>query len=414
MIWRMAWRNLWRHRTRTLTMGSAVAFSYALFLVSMGVGDDGHNQMLEEAAEGAGGDVLVHADGYWEQRSSDLVIRHADSVLSTLREVPGVARVLPRVLVDGLVSSPVGNRPVILMGIDPERETVFRDLADDVGRGKWLTESERDDPLLLGATLAEKLELELGDRVVLTASDPDGEVVRALFHLTGVLETGIPQMDESWAVTTLPAAQEAMGMEGILTQVGVTLGAERPADSVAAVIRTAVDATGNGLEVLTWREAVPEMVAFIEIDDAFLYIYILVIFAVVAFAIANTFLMAVMERVRELGLLNALGLRGGGVARLLLAETALLTLLALAVGFLVGYGGHLAIDHWGIPVAAYGVEDLEVSGVDFADMTMRSHLNPLKWTLATLGVALVSVASALYPAWRASRLVPAEAMRFYE
>jgi ABC-type lipoprotein release transport system permease subunit len=200
----------------------------------------------------------------------------------------------------------------------------------------------------------------------------------------------------------------------MLTQVGVTLGEDASADSVAAAIRTAVGATDNGLEVLTWRDAVPEMVAFIEIDDAFLYIYILVIFAVVAFAIANTFLMAVMERVRELGLLNALGLRGGGVASLLLAETALLTLLALAVGFAVGYGGHLAIDHWGIPVAAYGVEDMEVSGVDFADMTMRSHLDPLKWTLATLGVALVSLASALYPAWRAARLAPAEAMRFYE
>ena len=260
----------------------------------------------------------------------------------------------------------------------------------------------------------EKLDLELGDRVVLTATDPEGEIVRALFHLVGVLGSGIPQVDDGWAVTTLAAAQEAVGMEGRLTQVGLVLEAGAEPDSVAPAVHAATDAAGNGLEVLTWREAVPEMVAFIEVDDAFLYIYIVVIFAVVAFAIANTFLMAVMERVREFGLLNALGLRGAGVGRLLLAETALLTLLALTAGFLVGYGGHLAIDHWGIAISAWGMEDVEVSGVDFADMVMRSRLNPLKWTLATVGVAVVTMASALYPAWRASRLAPAEAMRFYE
>jgi len=168
------------------------------------------------------------------------------------------------------------------------------------------------------------------------------------------------------------------------------------------------------LEVLTWQEAVPEMVGFIEIDDAFLYIYLVVIFAIVAFAIANTFLMAVMERVREFGLLNALGLRGGGVARLLLTETFLMTCLAMAIGFVLGFAGHLAASRWGIPVAMWGVDEMELSGVDFSSLVMRSKINPLKWFSASVLVALVTLGSALYPAWRASRFQPAEAMRFYE
>jgi ABC-type antimicrobial peptide transport system permease subunit len=124
--------------------------------------------------------------------------------------------------------------------------------------------------------------------------------------------------------------------------------------------------------------------------------------------------MAVMERVREFGLLNALGLRGGGIARLLLAETVLMTLLAMAVGFTIGYAGHLAIAHWGIPVSAWGVDDMEISGVDFASMVMRSTITPVKWTVASIMVAVITLGSAVYPAWRASRLAPAEAMRFYE
>ncbi|MFO8174402.1 MAG: hypothetical protein R6T96_08985 [Longimicrobiales bacterium] len=174
MLWRMAWRNLWRHRTRTVIMTSAVAFSYALFLVSMGMGDDGHQQMLDAAAEGAGGDILVHADGYWASRSSDLVIRNAEEILPSIASTQGVETAIPRVIVNGLVSSPVGNRPLMLQGIDPMRELALRDFSEDMKEGEYLTESTRDDPLVLGVTIVEKLELELGDRVVVTASGLTG------------------------------------------------------------------------------------------------------------------------------------------------------------------------------------------------------------------------------------------------
>ena len=413
MLWRIAWRNLWRHRTRTLTMTSAVAFSYGLCLFSMGIGDDGHQQMLNEAAEGAGGDILVHADGYWENKSSDLVIQDAEAVLRAVESAPGVQAAIPRMIVNGLVSSANGNRMLFLQGIDPARELALRDYSEDLELGEYLNASERDDPIILGSVIVEKLELDLGDRVVLTATQPDGEVTRALFHLTGVIETGLNDVDETMGITTLDAAREAVGAGGMLTQIGVISDPSLPSDSVAGLIQTSIQAQRNGLEVLTWQEAIPEMVGFIEVDDAFLYIYLVVIFAIVAFAIANTFLMAVMERVREFGLLNALGLRGTGVAGLLLTETVLMTALAMTIGFVLGYGGHLAASHWGIPLSMYGVESMEVSGVDFASLVMRSKLNPVKWVAASILVAMVTLGSALYPAWRASRLAPSEAMRFF-
>ena len=413
MLWRMAWRNLWRHRTRTLIMTSAVAFSYGLCLFSMGMGDDGHQQMLDEAAEGAGGDILVHANGYWESKSSDLVIGDGDGVLATVESVPGVRAAIPRMIINGLVSSASGNRMLFLQGIDPERELALRDLSEDVKVGDYLDATDRDDPIILGAVIVEKLELELGDRVVLTATQPDGEVTRALFHLTGVIRTGLADVDEVMGITTLEAAQKAIGAQGMLTQIGVMSDPALPSDSVAGLIRASTQARGNGIEVLTWQEAIPEMVGFIEVDDAFLYIYLVVIFAIVAFAIANTFLMAVMERVREFGLLNALGLRGRGVAGLLLTETLLMTALAMSIGFALGFAGHLAASHWGIPVAMWGVDSMEVSGVDFASLVMRSKITPAKWVAASILVAFVTLGSALYPAWRASRLAPSEAMRFF-
>jgi ABC-type lipoprotein release transport system permease subunit len=369
--------------------------------------------MLREATKVAGGDVIVHGRGYWATRASDVVIENANDVLDRVRGTPGVGGAMPRIIVNGLVSTSAGARPVLLQGVEPEAEAKLNDIAGDITTGTFL-ESERSDPIVLGARMVRKLDLELGDRVVLTASRPDGELTRALFHLTGVIETGMRELDEVLGYTTLEAAGEAVGMAGMLTQIGVLASDGENALDVAAAVEAALGPASNDFEVLSWREAVPEMVGFVELDDAFGYLYLGVIFLVVMFSITNTFLMAVMERVRELGLLSALGLRGERISRLLLSETVLMTLLAMAIGFSLGFGAHLAVDHWGIPIAAWGIDDLEISGIDFADLVMHSTINPKKWIIASIFVAVATVGSAVYPAWRASRLAPAEAMRFYE
>jgi len=415
VIWKIAWRNLWRHRARTAIMGSAVAFIYGMTLVSLGVADDGHRRMLDEATSAAGGDVLVHGEGYWATRASDRVIQDGAAVLEKVRSVEGVRKAIPRVLVNGLLSTSSGSSAVFLQGVRPELEADVTDPASDLVAGTFLSGNE-SDPLVLGSRLADKLELDLGDRVVLTATDPEGNLVRALFHLTGIVETGARDVDESVGYTTLDAARSAVGMEGMLTQIGVLTTEGADAEAVAARIRSALGPPpggGEALEVLTWRQAVPEMVGFIQLDDAFGYLYMVVLLVVVLFSITNTFLMAVMERVRELGLLNALGLRGRKVGQLLLAETLSLTGLAMAVGFALGYGGHLAVSHWGISMAGFGTSEVQISGVDLSDLVFYSTIRPWKWLIASVLVGGSTMASALYPAWRASRLAPAEAMRFF-
>ena len=412
MLWRIAWRNLWRHRGRTLIMASAVALSYALMLVSMGINDDAHGRMLREAARAAGGDILVHGTDYWDTRASDIVIAHADPVAARIGRVAGVRAVVPRVLIGGLVGTATDTRPVLLQGIRPEHEIAMRDIAEDLKAGSFLA-GERADPIVLGSRLVERLEAELGDRIILTATEPNGEVTRALFHLTGILETGTRQLDEVIGYTTLEAAQRAVAMPGMVTQIGLLTEADADVAEVAARVEEAL-AARDSLEVLAWQEAVPEMVGLVEIDDAFGYIYLIVIYAVVLFSITNTFLMAVMERVREFGLLNALGLTGARVGRLMLNESVLMTVLAMGLGLALGLAGHLAIAHWGISMASWGMEEVEVAGIDFSDMVMYSTINPLKWGIGSVVVALATIGSAVYPAWRASRLAPAEAMRFYE
>ncbi|HWV56972.1 MAG TPA: hypothetical protein VNZ57_05820, partial [Longimicrobiales bacterium] len=216
MFWRLAWRNLWRNRGRTLIMASAVAVSYALMLVAFGITDDSHGRLLAEAARAAGGDVLIHGDEYWATRASDIVIPNARSVLDAVADVEGVRAAIPRIIVNGLVSTAVDNRPVLLMGVLPDAEIVLDDVARHVTAGSFL-EGEDPDPIVLGVRLADRLGAGLGDRIVLTATGPDGEITRALFHLTGLIETGARELDETIGYTTLDAASAALGMNGSIT-----------------------------------------------------------------------------------------------------------------------------------------------------------------------------------------------------
>ncbi|UCC24109.1 MAG: ABC transporter permease [Gemmatimonadales bacterium] len=414
MLPRLAWRNLWRQRTRTLILISAVTFSYALLLVAMGVGDDSHQQMLDAAVEGAGGDVLVHRDGYWSTLAADLVLPDGLAVAERARGVEGVAEAIPRIRLPALVSTADGARAVDLLAVDPLVEEALVDIHEHLVEGERLDATALESPILLGIRMAEDLETEVGGRVVLTASGWDGELTRALFRVAGFLETGIREVDETLAYTTLQAAWGALGDSATVTQVGVLVQEGTDVEVLAEALREGLGRDGVPVEVLTWRQAVPEMVGFIETDDAFLYIYAAVMFVVVAFAIANTFLVAVTERVREFGLLNALGLRGRRIGVLVLVETAVLTLVAVGVGFAIALAGHLAIDHWGIPIAIWGMEDMELAGVNISDMVMRSQITTSKWIVATVAVMVTTVGSAVFAAVKAARLVPAEAMRFYE
>lgn len=411
MMFRIAWRNLWRNRTRTIIVGSAIAMTYALFLISIGVSESMYGELESAAAQSAGGTLLVHQDGYWAEQTNEFVIEDGDDLTERLRERTNATAVSPRVVIDGLLSTAASNMPVRLTGIDPEAEREFGNVAKYLDRGTFLSGDE-EAPIVLPTSVAEELDAELGDRVVLTATGPDGEMKRALFHLSGTLDVGEMGAAAGLGYTSLEAARNSIGLDGQeLTQIGLLTGADR-----AVFKDEVIDALGErgDLEVLTWSEAIPDLVGFIEMDRAFANIYGFLVFIVVVFAITNTFLMIVMERVRELGLLNAIGLSPPRVGLLVILETIVLAAISLSIGLAIGYAGHIWIATYGIDLnAVYGGTEIELSGVSMTDMIISSKLDVERWMNASLTVFGLVVASALYPAWRASRLEPAEAMRFY-
>ena len=410
-MWRMAWRNLWRNRTRTIIVTTAIALTYAMFLLSLGIAAEIHGELEKAAIKMAGGNILVHGDGFWDAQTNEYLVDDPGGVIAAAERIDGVEAAVPRVLIAGLIRSTTSSAGVRLTGIQPDGEALLMDMRPYLIEGSFL-DGDEADPLVLGIGLVEELEAELGDRLVLTATDPEGEVGSALFHLSGIVDTGSPTYNDTVALTTIGAAQAALGMGERVTQIGLLI--ER--DKARFEVRDALAAELSGgatIELLTWDEAMPEMRGYIEIDDNFNYIFSFVMFIVVAFGITNSFMMVVMERIRELGLLGALGLTPRRIGRMLVNETALLALFSMLVGLTLGFGFHYWFATHGLDMSeVYG--ELEVSGVSLTDTVIRSKIIVHQWIWASVGVFVMVVVASLYPAWRATRVDPAQAMRTYE
>lgn len=411
-MWKMAWRNLWRNRTRTAITITAIALTYSLYIMMVGIQEFMYGGMQESAAKAAGGMVLVQADGYQDDQLNTQVMRDVAPLVDALHNAPAVEHVSTRVILNGLLSTSASALPARILGVDPVAEREFQDLTEYLRDGTLLEGDEEESPIVLGSKIVRDLELELGDRVILSINSTDGELQRALFHLTGVLHTNSEFTDGMLALTTIDAARRAVRDETILTQIGVI--GDGTSDQLADVVR-GLTAEHDALEVLTWQEAMPDLVGFIEMDRAYGDVMALVIFLVVWFSIMNTFLMVVMERVRELGLVGALGMTPRRIAALVLTETFLLATVALAVGLVVGVAGHLAIDHVGIDTTAlYGTDEVDLGGIAMADTVIHSTLSAGRIANITLSVLVMVLLGAIYPAIKAMRMQPAEAMRFYE
>lgn len=407
---RVAWRNLWRNRSRTSISIVAIGLTFGLWLCTLSINDYTYGQMERAAAQHAGGAVLVQFKGYQLHAGNDLVISDGTRVFSELSTLPEVKAAAQRVRLSGLVSAASASAGVQLSGVEAGREREFRDLARYVKQGTFL-EGEEKAPIVLGRKVVQDLDLELGDRVVFTAAGVDGQLQRALFHLSGVLHTGSAELDSEGAFTTLSAIQQAFDLGGAVHQVGLM-----PRDGVdQQALHAAVQGRigGQPLESLTWDEAMPDVVGMIEMDKQQGAMLGVVLFIVVLISIVNTFMMVVMERVREFGLLSAIGLGPGGMARLLLYETGLLALTSTLLGGFIGIAVHAYVSANGIDLAAMG-ETIEIGGIALADSVIYSKVDPASWLGAAASVFAMVLLSAGYPAYRASRLVPAQAMRFYE
>ncbi|MBU1692674.1 MAG: FtsX-like permease family protein [Verrucomicrobia bacterium] len=404
---RIAWRNIGRNKRRSILSALAVSFACAVLIFSMALQRGSYADMIYNTVHAHTGHLQVQRAGYWPDRTLARRVTSPDAIMAVVRALPHVRAVAPRVNAAGLVSKGKRTFGGLIFGIDPVREKALSTMADVIREGKYIEEGDREG-VLVGSLLAENLGAGVGDEIVFLGQGADGSLAAGRLVVRGLIKTGVSEMDRTTLAAPLATIQDAYSMNGGVSEVAVLLDRDKYRHEVAGEIERKLRERGlTNAAVLEWPTLLPGVEQSIRIDwNSGLIMYAALVL-VVGFGIANTFLMAFMERMHELGVLLALGMRPASLSLMVYLESVLLVLLGVVGGLAMG-----------IPITRY----FQVRGLDFgvaqetfAEYGLSPVIHPelsllvLAWAIGI--VVLISLAAAIYPAVKAARVKPVEALR---
>jgi ABC-type lipoprotein release transport system permease subunit len=408
----LAARNLRRNPRRTALTLAAVGFGLGMMIVAVNLEAGQHDDLERAAVASLAGDLVLHAQGYRADPESHRTVGQVAALQHDLAAAFPGAVLTPRIALQGLLTSPTAAVGVALSGIDPAAEAVVQDLPAQVVTGHWLT----DDPkgLVIGQGVADALQIGLGDKVVFMGQYETEEVQSRLFRVHGIFRTGAADLDARLVWAPLAAAQALLVQPDTANQLAIHLPAgQQGADALPrarAVVAQRLGGDASAVELLTWREALPDIAALIALDTQSNDVVRGVLGVIVSLGVLNTVLMSVLERTREFGVLLAIGMRPGRLFALVLLEGLLLG----AAGGLVGVALGAALTY---PLATWGLDYTEVLGQKFENggvyvsALIRARYDwPRTWIWYAAAV-VATVAAAIYPAWSVLRMTPVDAMR---
>jgi len=403
---RLAWRNIWRHRRRTVIIVLAMGLSLAMMMMYDGLLDGFNNAIAGNAVRVLGGNVQVHAAGYREKVESNplLPLKDDAAVVQAALAQPDVVAAARRIQTGGLVSNHEGAFPMSIIGIEPEAEAPVSLIAEHIVAGRYLEPSD-EDSILIGKGLAQALSLDIGDRITMVGSDIHKQNRQRTMTVIGVYDVGIPTIEKANAYISLTEAQNLFGLRDQSTEVQITLkkvGSE--ADVVAALTPTL-----PGYEVESWEKNYPELGNAIGRKSIVMDIFSVIIVMIAGIGILNLLLMAVYERTREIGLLGAMGLKPRQIATTFILEGTLIGIVGVIAGIVLGLAANLSLGKVGMDYSQFaGITEYMalISGRVYPTL----GVSKLFWRAGV--VAAIAALAALIPAVIASRREPSEALHY--
>jgi ABC-type lipoprotein release transport system permease subunit len=409
---RIGWRNLGRHRRRSAITALALAWGFAAVVVLNGIMEGMGTDFVRSGTDLMVGQIRIQNPAYEPERDLWDVVGGeggivVEDLLARVAADPEVLAAAPRVYGAGIVATEATSRGAILMGVVPEREARVTHFLEGLVEGA-LPGVDRYE-VVLGEELARQLRARPGAEVVLVAPAADGSLGNELFTVSGVLRTGIPELDAGQVVMRLDELQPllALGVDEVHQVVAATA---RPweAGTVADRVAVALAGLGPGVEVAAWTEFRPELVDFASLIRGANWVILVVVFIMAAFGVANTMLMGTYERRREFALMKSLGMRPAHVIAVVVSEALVLGVLALLVGSLIALPLVLWLTHFPLDLTAVAGEQMYMDTLfQFVLRVEHSWDIPIRSAVA---LVLTAVVAAFYPAVRATRVPAAEAL----
>lgn len=401
VLFLLAWRNLWRNHRRTFIMLAAIGTGVWAMIFMTALTRGMVDQMISDGIKEMPGHVQLHDPQFRDDPSVNNRVVLDDAELAERFKDAGFKAWASRVRVPAIVTSERDSRGVTLLGIDPlaERELSFVNYDEVDGR---FLESSDDKGIVIGEKLAEILETEIGKRIVIMSQDPDNEIADRGLRVVGLFTASTSATEEAYVFMGKKTAQKMLGIGGATTEV-VFLGDDyRNVDPLYDAVLARVD--GN-VDVSRWYDVNTYLGTMMGVMDGFVLIWVIVIFLALSFGLVNTLVMAVFERIREIGLMLALGMKPASILGQIVIESMLLLAIGLFIGNVLAVASIIPLqDGIDISVVAEGMEMMGAASVLYPSLYANDII------LANAVVLILGFLASLSPAWRASRYEPVEAL----
>lgn len=403
MLASIAWKNIWRNKVRSFIVIAAVMLGLwaGAFILAYVFG------MIDQRLKDAIGNEVSHLQLHHPEFNKDFDPKfYVDAgyhILDDLKSDNRVMAATGRVLVQGMVASATSSTGGKFVGIDPEQEDLVTSFAKNIIEGEYLSGDDKNK-IIIGQRLADKLKVKLRSKIVLTFQDVDGTIVAGAFRITGIFRSYNSSLETNNLYINRRDLAQLLKTEGEVQEIAVLLNDANEVDSYVSLLQSKYPS------VLTesWKQLSPELGLMIDSLDQYMIIFLIIILLALSFGIVNTMLMAVLERVRELGMLMAIGMNKIKLFIMISLETIFMVMVAAPAGLLFAY----------ITIQWLGVNGLDLSGIyqeGYAAYGFKSIIYPklefIYYLRIMLLVTITAVLASIYPAITALRLNPVTAIR---
>ena len=404
MILSVAWRNVWRNKTRSIIMITSIALGLVVGVFYMAFMQGMVDARIESATKSELAHLQIHAPHFLDNNETSLVINDAQQLTAEIQKTSGVKAASYRLVAEPFVMAAHGTGGGRLVGVVPEMEKQVTDIAEHLIDGTYLEKSGRMPPVLIGEKLAKNLNLKVGSKINIQLVDLNGDLSSKGFRVGGIYKTSNTGFDEIYLFVNYVELQaQLINAPGVAHEIAILAEGGDQAD----LLKPAIEKLAAGQEVKTWKELSPEMSLLTDSMDQYMYVFILIILLGLCFGIINTMLMAVLERTKEIGMLMAIGMNKRRIFSMIILESVMLTVTGGIFG--IGLGALVTKFFETTPInLSMFSEGLESYG--YAAVVYTS-LKPEMLVIISILVVITGLLSAIYPARKALKLNPAEATR---
>jgi len=406
---KIAWRNLWRRKRRTLITGISIGFGVMLAVTFTGTGDYGYTNMINTSAIMGLGHVTIEPHGYNQTPSLDKRLRKTGQIRERVLAMPGVNDAIVRIMGQAMFASASKTIGGVFMGIDPAQESPEQNLLiRSLVQGE-LFSGKDSRGVVVGSKMAEKLNLRIGKKLVYTTTDVIGEIVSEMARVTGIFKTGVNEVDGGMVLLPINSVQATLHYDAQdATLLAVIIKDQRYAERMRDNISLAEG--DPQIEVLSWQQTQAELAGVITMDRSGNYISQFLIGLLIAAGILNTLLMSVLERTREFGVMMAVGMSPRTLFMLVVVESLWLAIIGIVIGIIITAPWYAYLYYVGLDFSGAIGEDYSAGGI-LVDPLIRIRLYKESIIAILTGVFSLTLLAGLYPAWRAGRIPPVESLK---